>query len=88
MWREVPSLAGSVVLMDPEPRKSVKEVEEGALRAWLRSFGAQAMRLRLSGHYLPHQFRNVVEALRPKDLIPVHTEGADVMVRLFKRLAV
>jgi hypothetical protein len=31
MWGEVPSLAGSVVvLMDPEPRESVKEVEEGA----------------------------------------------------------
>jgi hypothetical protein len=40
MWEEVPSLAGSVVvLMDPEPRESIKEVEESALRAWLRSFG-------------------------------------------------
>jgi len=89
MWGEVSSLAGSVVvLMDPEPRESIKEVEESALRAWLRSFGVQAMRLRLSGHYLPHQFRKVVEALRPKDLIPVHTEEGDVMVGLFKRLAV
>jgi ribonuclease J len=89
MWEEVSSLAGSVVvLMDPEPRESIKEVEESALRAWLRSFGAQAMRLRLSGHYLPHQFRKVIEALRPKDLIPVHTEEGDVMVSLFKRLAV
>jgi len=88
MWREVSSLAGSVVLMDPESRESVKEVEESALRAWLRSFGTQAMRLRLSGHYLPHQFRKVIEALRPKDLIPVHMEEGDVMVGLFKRLAV
>jgi len=46
------------------------------------------MRLRLSGHYLPHQLRRVIEALRPKDLIPVHTEGADVMVSLFKRLTI
>jgi ribonuclease J len=89
MWGEVSSLAGSVVvLMDPEPRESIKEVEESALRAWLRSFGMQAMRLRLSGHYSPHQFRKVIEALRPKDLIPVHTEEGDVMVGLFKRLAV
>jgi ribonuclease J len=85
VWGEAPSLAGSaVVLMDPEPRESVKEVEEGALRAWLRSFGAQAFRLRLSGHYLPHQFRYIVEALRPKDLIPLHTEEAELMRRLFK----
>jgi ribonuclease J len=64
--------------------RALKEVEEGALRAWLRSFGAQAFRLRLSGHYLPHQFRYIVEALRPKDLIPLHTEEAELMRRLFK----
>jgi len=28
-----------VVLTDPEPRESIKEVEEIALRKWLRSFG-------------------------------------------------
>jgi hypothetical protein len=50
MWGEVPSLAGSVViLMDPEPRESIKEVEEAALRVWLRTFGVQTLRLRLSG---------------------------------------
>jgi len=87
MWGGVQDLAGSaVVLMDPEPRESVKEVEEGALRVWLRSFGAQVLRLRLSGHYLPHQFRRIVEALRPRDLIPIHTEGADVMNKLFNRI--
>lgn len=87
MWRESVSLTGSaVVLMDPEPRESVKEVEESALRTWLRSFGAQVFRLRLSGHYLPHQFRYIVEALKPKDLIPLHTEESDLMNRLFKNI--
>ena len=65
----------------------MKEVEEGALRAWLRLFGAQVLRLRLSGHYLPHQFRDLIELLRPKDLIPLHTEEADLMRRLFKRFS-
>jgi ribonuclease J len=72
--------------MDPEPRESVKEVEESALRTWLRSFGAQVFRLRLSGHYLPHQFRYIVEALKPKDLIPLHTEESNLMNRLFQNI--
>jgi len=75
VWGELSLASSIVVLMDPEPRESVKEVEEGALRAWLRLLGAQVLRLRLSGHYLPHQFRDIIELLRPKDPIPVHTEG-------------
>jgi ribonuclease J len=87
MWGEVPSLAGSVViLMDPEPRESIKEVEEAALRVWLRTFGVQTLRLRLSGHYLPHQFRSIVEALKPKNLIPIHTEESGLMDKLFKSI--
>jgi len=85
IWGESPNLTGSVVvLMDPEPRESIKEVEEGALRTWLKSFGIQALRLRLSGHYLPHQFRDIIETLKPKSLIPLHTEEATLMNKLFK----
>jgi ribonuclease J len=83
---ETPDLTGSaVVLMDPEPRESIKEVEEGALRTWLKTFGIQAFRLRLSGHYLPHQFRNIIETIKPKEIIPIHTEEANLMIRLFQR---
>jgi ribonuclease J len=86
IWGESPNLIGSVVvLMDPEPRESIKEVEEGALRTWLKSFGIQAFRLRLSGHYLPHQFHNIIETLKPKNLIPLHTEETDLMNKLFKK---
>jgi len=87
IWGESPNLTGSVVvLMDPEPRESIKEVEEGALRTWLKSFGIQALRLRLSGHYLPHQFCDIIETLKPKSLIPLHTEEATLMNKLFKKI--
>jgi ribonuclease J len=83
---ETPDLTGSaVVLMDPEPRESIKEVEEGALRIWLKTFGIQALRLRLSGHYLPHQFRNIIETIKPKEIIPIHTEETSLMIKLFQR---
>jgi len=86
IWGESPSLTDSVVvLMDPEPKESIKEVEEGALRTWLRSFGIQVFRLRLSGHYLPHQFNNIIETLKPKDIIPLHTEEASLMIKLFRK---
>jgi ribonuclease J len=88
IWGELPNLIGSVVvLMDPEPRESIKEIEEEALKTWLKSFGIQTFRLRLSGHYLPHQFHNIIETLKPKNLIPLHTEEADLMNKLFQKLA-
>jgi ribonuclease J len=70
--------------MDPEPRESIKEVEEGVLKTWLKTFGIQTIRLRLSGHYLPHQFFDIIETLKPKNLIPIHTEESDLMNKLFK----
>ena len=86
-WEESVDLAGSaVVLTDPEPRESLKEAEEEALKAWFKAFGVHSFRLRLSGHYLPHHFRHIVETLKPRDLIPIHTEEAKLMDKLFKKI--
>ncbi|MEM4467822.1 MAG: MBL fold metallo-hydrolase [Candidatus Nezhaarchaeales archaeon] len=86
MWEDEVNLVGSVVvLMDPEPRESIREVEEEVLRTWLKAFGMQTVRLRLSGHYLPHQFRDIIETLKPRELIPIHTEDAETMKRLFRK---
>jgi ribonuclease J len=75
-WEESVDLAGSaVVLTDPEP-----------LKAWFKAFGVHSFRLRLSGHYLPHHFRHIVETLKPRDLIPIHTEEARLMDKLFKKI--
>jgi ribonuclease J len=87
VWGEAPDLAGSVlVLTDPEPRESIKEVEEEALREWLRIFGIQAYRVRFSGHYLPYQFPYIIERVKPRDLIPIHTEEPNIMISLFRKV--
>jgi Predicted hydrolase of the metallo-beta-lactamase superfamily len=86
IWNENLNLAGSfVILTDPEPRESIKEVEEIALRTWLRSFGIQTLRLRLSGHYLPYQFNQIISTLKPKHLIPIHTEETELVTKLFQK---
>jgi ribonuclease J len=86
IWGATSTLTGSVVvLLDPEPRESIKEVEEGALKTWLRSFGIQTLRIRLSGHYLPHQFNSLIEILKTKDIIPLHTEETLLMTKLFEK---
>ncbi|MEM0104336.1 MAG: hypothetical protein QW743_05735 [Candidatus Methanomethylicia archaeon] len=43
------------------------------------------VRLRLSGHYLPYQFRNIIETLKSKDIIPLHTEEAESTKKIFQK---
>lgn len=73
------------LLLDPEPREAVREVENRVLVQWLKMFGVQPQRVRLSGHYQPHQFKQLIQILKPKQLIPIHTEEPQIMLNLFKK---
>jgi ribonuclease J len=79
-------LTGTVaLLLDPEPRETVREVENTVLARWLGMFGAQVLRVRFSGHYHPHHFKHLIQVLKPKQLIPVHTENPELVLRLFEK---
>jgi ribonuclease J len=43
-------------------------------------------RIRVSGHYYPHEFREIITSLKPKKLIPTHTETPDTMISIFKKI--
>jgi Predicted hydrolase of the metallo-beta-lactamase superfamily len=73
------------LLLDPEPREAIKEVENRVLIQWLKMFGVHPQRVRLSGHYQPHQFKQIIELLKPKTLIPIHTEEPELMLKLFEK---
>lgn len=87
VWHKEISFVGSIALLsDPEPRESVKEVEESVVARWLRMFGFRVYRLRLSGHYYPHSFAELVKLLRPGKIIPIHTRDPRHMLRLFEKV--
>ncbi|MEM0005809.1 MAG: hypothetical protein QW406_02955 [Ignisphaera sp.] len=86
LWiRELEFTNSAVILMDPEPRESIKEVEENTIARWLRTLGFEIYRLRVSGHYLPHQLRELIDILKPKTFIPIHTENPLPMETVYKR---
>ena len=87
LWRKEISFTGSIALLsDPEPREAVKEVEESVVAKWLRMFGFKVYRLRLSGHYYPHDFTELMRLLKPRRIIPVHTTNPGYMLRLFEKM--
>lgn len=70
------------ILTTPEPLEAEYEVEEETLAYWLYSLGVQVYRIRLSGHYYPHELRNILNVVKPKKLIPIHTRNPSLMHNL------
>jgi ribonuclease J len=70
---------------------SEHEAEEGVKEAvalgWLRRLGLQPYRLRVSGHYYPHEFARLVGLVKPREIVPVHTEEPGFMLKLFEKLS-
>jgi ribonuclease J len=68
------------VLTEPEP--AVEEmVEYGTVGRWLSFYGIQTYRIRVSGHYYPFELDEISKAVRFKELVPVHTEHPELMLR-------
>lgn len=87
LWTEDLSLPKAIaILTDPEPREAPKEVEERVISRWLKLLGFDVYRLRLSGHYHCYQFPDIINIIRPKKLIPMHTELPMQMLTVFEKI--
>jgi ribonuclease J len=75
-----------VLLTNPEPMDMAREEEERVLASWLYRLGVQIYRIRVSGHYYPHELREIITSLKPNKLIPIHTEAPDTMISMFKKI--
>ncbi|MEM0117214.1 MAG: MBL fold metallo-hydrolase [Conexivisphaerales archaeon] len=71
------------ILTEPEPAAEEMQQYETVNR-WLSMFGIQSYRLRVSGHYYPFEFEEILKTIKPKEIIPIHTFRADLMLRLAK----
>lgn len=86
VWGKEISLSGSVAIMtDSEPLETLRDPDEKVATFWLREFGAQIYRFRLSAHYYPHQLKEVFRLLRPKTVVPVHTTDPSTILELFRK---
>lgn len=54
------------------------------IRNELESYGIPAYRMQASGHATPHDIINLIEEIKPKFLIPIHTEHPKFFRKLFQ----
>jgi ribonuclease J len=54
------------------------------IRGQLEPYGIPAYRVQASGHATPHDIINLIEEIKPKFLIPIHTEHPQFFRKLFQ----
>ena len=82
IWGEELPGEAIAILTTPEPLEAESEVEEETLAYWLYSLGVKVYRVRLSGHYYPHELRNILNTVKPKKLVPIHTMHPSLVLKL------
>ncbi|MEL9908256.1 MAG: MBL fold metallo-hydrolase [Desulfurococcus sp.] len=79
VWGERLPRDATALLTTPEPFEAESEVEEETLAYWLYMLGIQVYRVRLSGHYYPHELRSILDVVKYRRLIPIHTRHPKLM---------
>ena len=68
-----------------EPLSEEWLIEERRFTNWLRFLGVTSYRVHLSGHYHPHNFKEIIQTLKPKSIVPIHTKTSNTMIALFNK---
>ncbi len=77
------SRQGSPVAVLSEPEPEVEEaLEYDVIANWLSAMGVQHYRIRASGHYYPYQLKDLISAIKPRSIKPIHTQFPDLLRRL------
>jgi ribonuclease J len=75
---EIGEKAVASIITEPEP-STEEMVEYEVVNRWLLRTGIQPYRLRVSGHYYPFEIGKMLKTIKPKSVIPVHTERPELM---------
>ncbi len=61
-----------------EPFNEEMELEFDKFQNWLDHFALPMYHAHASGHIMPNELRSVISAIKPKKIIPMHTEHAEM----------
>jgi len=79
------SLRGLFISSSIDPYSEEFYDNTHTIRRELEPYGIPAYRAQASGHATPHDIINSIEEIKPKFLIPIHTEHPDFFGKLFQK---
>ncbi|QXJ34999.1 MBL fold metallo-hydrolase [Saccharolobus shibatae] len=77
---------GSVIISLTAEAQSESGEDESVEDSWLKMLGFIVYRLRMSGHYYPYELKYILDVIRPKKVIPIHTEVPSIMCEYVSQL--
>lgn len=77
-----PGPGGAYINSSSEPFNEEMEMDRERFTNWLNHFGLPMYQIHSSGHMMPTELRETIAQVKPKRLIPIHTEQPE-LYRLF-----
>jgi len=79
LLRYSPSKPIAAVIVSSEPTAEEYSIEMKRQLKWFRLAKILPYRLRVSGHYYPHELSRILKLLKPKKIIPIHTTHPELV---------
>jgi len=76
----------AAIIVSSEPATEEYSIEMKKQLEWFRLARIQPYRLRVSGHYYPYELVKILKLLKPKRIIPIHTNYPEFITTLFHSL--
>ena len=87
--RKIQPPSGSLYLLSTsEPFNEEREIQFDKLLHWLTLFGMPMIKIHVSGHANPLDLQMFITTVRPKKLVPIHTESSRLFENLFVPLGI
>jgi ribonuclease J len=80
-----PDAEGDYIYSMSEPHSELEEVDEEIQANWLKHYGMELHQIHASGHAPQDDIAKIIERIKPKILVPVHTEFQDKFIHLLKK---
>jgi ribonuclease J len=82
-----PSNGGHFIHSMSEPF-SEEDINKEVMHRWLNHFGLEFHQIHASGHCSQPHLKKIIDKIKPKQIIPVHTEHPEIFKQLFKNIEV
>ncbi|QGA69064.1 MBL fold metallo-hydrolase RNA specificity domain-containing protein [Sulfolobus sp. E11-6] len=76
----------SVVISLSTEAKGEGSEDESVEDTWFKILGLISYRLRVSGHYYPYELKTILDTIKPKKVVPIHTESTTTMCEYIRSL--
>lgn len=81
-----PESGSNFILSSSEPFNEEREIEFDKFKNWLDHFGLPMYHIHSSGHVMPNELRRMISHIRPKTVLPLHTEHPALFARFMEKV--